>query len=289
MNYLAMIENEIYSSLPKQQLTEQVLIDSMRYSLEAGGKRIRPLLVLLFAKACGSEESVALPFAAAVEMIHTYSLIHDDLPCMDDDDLRRGKPSNHKVFGEDIALLAGDALLTNAFATALGDRAISLVGADKAAKCAKVLADCVGMTGMVGGQVIDLASEGKSVSINVIKEMHLKKTSCLIKAACIMGVIAAGGDETTVSFAEKYGISLGLAFQIMDDILDVTGNEKDLGKPIGSDADNQKSTFVTLLGIDECKRLVQKYTNDAISALDGFNGDTEPLKEIALKMSERKS
>lgn len=288
-NYIEMIENEIMSFLPQDELTEKVLIDSMKYSLEAGGKRIRPTLVMLFAKACGGKDTDALPFAAAIEMIHTYSLIHDDLPCMDDDDLRRGKPSNHKVYGEDIALLAGDALLTLAFSAMLSDRAVSLVGFEKAAKCAKILSDCAGVTGMVGGQVIDLISEEKSVPIEVIEEMHLKKTSCLIKAACMMGAVVAGKGEDTVLLAEKYGNNLGLAFQIMDDILDVTSSEEALGKPIGSDADNNKSTFVTLLGLDRCYELVREYTNAAIESLNALEGDSEELKNIAIKMSERKN
>ncbi len=289
MGHIDIIENEIYNSLPTEEVTEQIVIDAMRYSLKAGGKRIRPLLVLYFAEACGASAEKALPFAAAIEMVHTYSLIHDDLPCMDDDDLRRGKPSNHKVFGEDIALLAGDALLTNAFAVMLSERAVSLVGAEKCVKCARILADCAGMTGMIGGQVIDLQSEGKSVPIEIIREMHLKKTSCLIKAACMMGVVAGGGDEEAEALAEEYGTCLGLAFQIMDDILDVTASEEELGKPIGSDKENEKSTFVTLLGIDECKKLVKEYTESAISALSGFRGNTDSLRETAVKMSERKS
>jgi geranylgeranyl diphosphate synthase type II len=288
-DYIKLIEDEIFSYLPKDELTEKVLIDSMRYSLEAGGKRLRPMLVLLFAKACGGKETDALPFASAIEMIHTYSLIHDDLPCMDNDDLRRGKPSNHKVFGEDIALLAGDALLTLAFSVVLSERAVSLVGYEKSAKCGRVLSECAGMTGMVGGQVIDLISENVKVSIETINEMHLKKTGALIKCACMMGAIVAGAEEETVYLAEKFGIYLGLAFQIKDDILDVTGSEEALGKPIGSDVDNNKSTFVTLLGLEKCRSLVKEYTEKAIAVLDNFKGDSSELKAIAQKMLERKN
>ncbi len=292
-NYSELIERELEKSLPqgeqRNSLIEKCLVDAMEYSLKAGGKRIRPTLVILFAKLCGGDENSALPFALAIEMIHTYSLIHDDLPCMDDDDLRRGKPSNHKVFGEDIALLAGDALLTHAFSTALSEEAISIVGADRAAKCAKILADLAGMRGMVGGQVIDLISEGKKVPLETLGEMHLKKTGALISAACMMGAASAGADEETVLLAKEYGTNLGLAFQIMDDILDVTSNEETLGKPIGSDKDNEKSTFVTLLGINRCYELVKEYTEKAISALESINGDTAELKEIAIKMSERKN
>lgn len=293
MNYAEIIEKELMSCLPQDEarssLLEKCLVDSMEYSLKAGGKRIRPTLVMLFSKVCGGSEEAALPFACGIEMIHTYSLIHDDLPCMDDDDLRRGKPSNHKVFGEDIALLAGDALLTHAFSTVLSEKAISLVGAERAAKCGKILADLAGMTGMVGGQVIDLISEGKKVPIETIGQMHMKKTGALLAAACMMGAVCGGADESTVSYAKEYGINLGLAFQIMDDILDVTSSEEALGKPIGSDKDNEKSTYVTLLGLDKCYNLVNEYTEKAVNSLENINGNTDELKAIALKLSERKS
>lgn len=293
MNYLELIENKLKTYFPqgkeKDSLIEKVLIDSMEYSLEAGGKRIRPTLTLMFSEVCGGTVEQALPFACGIEMIHTYSLIHDDLPCMDDDDLRRGKPSNHKVYGEDIALLAGDALLTNAFATVLSEEAVSLVGGEKSAKCGRILATLSGMTGMVGGQVIDLQSEGKKVPIDTIRQMHLKKTSALIKCACMMGAVVGSNNEEHIKIAETYGENLGLAFQIMDDILDVVSDEKSLGKPIGSDAENEKSTFVTLLGLDKCYELVNKYTEKAIKSLEGINGDTSQLKVIAVKMSERKN
>lgn len=293
MNYLELIENKLKTYFPqgkeKDSLIEKVLIDSMEYSLEAGGKRIRPTLTLMFSEVCGGNIEQALPFACGIEMIHTYSLIHDDLPCMDDDDLRRGKPSNHKVYGEDIALLAGDALLTNAFATVLSEEAVSLVGGEKSAKCGRILATLSGMTGMVGGQVIDLQSEGKKAPIDTIRQMHLKKTSALIKCACMMGAVVGSNNEEHIKIAEIYGENLGLAFQIMDDILDVVSDEKSLGKPIGSDAENEKSTFVTLLGLDKCYELVNEYTEKAIKSLDGINGDTTQLKALAVKMSERKN
>lgn len=293
MNYLELIENKLKTYFPqgkeKDSLIEKILIDSMEYSLEAGGKRIRPTLTLMFSEVCGGNIEQALPFACGIEMIHTYSLIHDDLPCMDDDDLRRGKPSNHKVYGEDIALLAGDALLTNAFATVLSEEAVSLVGGEKSAKCGRILATLSGMTGMVGGQVIDLQSEGKKAPIDTIRQMHLKKTSALIKCACMMGAVVGSNNEEHIKIAEIYGENLGLAFQIMDDILDVVSDEKSLGKPIGSDAENEKSTFVTLLGLDKCYELVNEYTEKAIKSLDGINGDTTQLKALAVKMSERKN
>ncbi|MGN0475859.1 MAG: polyprenyl synthetase family protein [Ruminococcus sp.] len=293
MNYLEMIENELWSYLPTEEIndesSEKCLLDSMRYSLEAGGKRVRPTLVLLFAKLSGGTEEQALPFACAIEMIHTYSLIHDDLPCMDDDDLRRGKPSNHKVFGEDTALLAGDALLTHAFSTALSEKAVSLVGAEKAVKCGRILADLSGAKGMVGGQVIDLQSEGKKVPIETVEQMYLKKTGCLIKASCMMGAVVGSNRDKDILLAQQYGENLGLAFQIQDDILDLTSSEEELGKPIGSDEGNEKSTYVSFYGIEKCRKLVEEYTKKAIDALDQFEGDSTALKEIALKMSERKN
>ncbi len=293
MDYVKVIEDKLKEYLPNNEerkaLIEKCLVDSMEYSLEAGGKRIRPTLVILFAKAFGADVNSALPFACGIEMIHTYSLIHDDLPCMDDDDLRRGKPSNHKAFGEDIALLAGDALLTNAFSVMLSSDTVALVGAEKAVKCTGVMADYAGYKGMIGGQVIDLLSEHKKVSLDVLKNMHQKKTGALIKSACTMGAIIGGATDEEIGFATAYGENLGLAFQIMDDILDVTSSVEELGKPIGSDKENEKSTFVTLLGLEECKKLVKEYTANAINALSNLKGDTEELKAIALKMSERKN
>lgn len=293
MNYIEMIENELWSYLPTDEITEEstekCLLHSMRYSLEAGGKRVRPTLVLLFARLLGAEEEKALPFACAIEMIHTYSLIHDDLPCMDDDDLRRGKPSNHKVFGEDTALLAGDALLTLAFSTALSEKAVSLVGAEKALKCTRILADLSGAKGMVGGQVIDLQSEGKKVPAETVKQMYLKKTGALIKASCMMGAVVGSNCDRDIRLAEQYGEALGLAFQIKDDILDITSSEEELGKPIGSDESNEKSTYVTIYGLEKCREMVEEYTNKAINALSQFEGDITALRDIALKMSERKN
>ena len=287
--YLQMIEDALCGCLPQEALKEQKLIDSMRYSLEAGGKRVRPTLVLEFNALCGGNAENALPFACAVEMIHTYSLIHDDLPCMDDDDLRRGKPSNHKAFGEDTALLAGDALLTLAFETISGEEAAAKAGDNACRRAALTLAKYAGCVGMVGGQVIDLMSENTNAPIEVVRELVYKKTACLIKAACELGCLSANAGEKQIEAASLYGESIGLAFQIQDDILDCTSTDEELGKPVGSDEENQKSTFVSLLGIEECRKIVNELTAQALGALDSFDGDTSYLRRFALELAERRN
>ena len=288
-NYLEMIEKALRGFLPQGKYTEQTLIDSMEYSLMCGGKRIRPLLTLLFCELCGEKAEKALPFACALEMIHTYSLIHDDLPCMDDDDYRRGRKSNHKVYGEDIATLSGDALQSLAFEIMLREDTLNSVSADKAAKAACTLAKYSGALGMVGGQVIDIESEDKSAPIEVLSEMDEKKTAALIKAACEMGCIVGGADENQIKAASDYAHSIGIAFQIVDDILDVTATSEDLGKPAGSDSDNNKSTYVSLLGIDKCRELVDELTEKALLSLNAFSNDTQPLVDLALSLKNRKN
>ncbi|MGN1112118.1 MAG: polyprenyl synthetase family protein [Acutalibacteraceae bacterium] len=284
---IELIEKALEGFLPDDNCLEKTVIDSMRYSLMAGGKRVRPRLVLEFARLCGEKDEEVLPLACAVEMIHTYSLIHDDLPCMDDDDTRRGKPSNHKVFGEAAALLAGDSLLTLAFKTAFSG--LNAKNACRRAKCAELLAEFAGATGMIGGQIIDLESEGKAPQRERLEIMDKKKTGCLIKAACLLGCVGSGVfDEKKLSAAESYGESIGLAFQVVDDILDVTSTTQQLGKPVGSDMEQNKATYVSLLGIDECKRLAQELTDKAIKSLDAFDGDSTALKELAMSLAERK-
>lgn len=287
--YQTLIETALKNYLPQGKYTEQTLIDSMEYSLMCGGKRIRPLLTLLFCEMCGEDIEIALPYACAVEMIHTYSLIHDDLPCMDDDDFRRSKPSNHKVYGEDMATLAGDAMQSLAFEIMLCDATIQKVGADKAVKAAFTLAKYCGVLGMVGGQVIDIEHENKAAGIEILSEMDEKKTAALIKASCEMGCIIAGADETKVKAASTYAHNIGVAFQIVDDILDVTSTSESLGKPVGSDSENNKSTYVSLLGIDKCKELVTTLTNEALDALSAFDNDTSALKDLACSLKERKN
>ena len=286
-NYQLMIETALKKYLPSGKFTEQTLIDSMEYSLMCGGKRIRPLLTLLFCELCGEDAKKALPFACAVEMIHTYSLIHDDMPCMDDDDYRRGKPSNHKVYGEDIATLSGDALQSLAFEIMTSDAVADSVAPKNALKAANTLAKYCGVLGMVGGQVIDIQHEGKKADITILQEMDEKKTAALIKASCEMGCIVAGADEEKINAATQYAHSIGIAFQIVDDILDVTSTSEELGKPVGSDSENDKSTYVSLLGIDKCRELVKELTDSAIKALDVFDNDTTALSNLALSLANR--
>lgn len=284
---LKRIEAALSHFVPETDKLYRTVTDAMRYSLLDGGKRVRAILTLEFCKLCGGTEEAAMPFACAVEMIHAYSLIHDDLPCMDNDDMRRGKPSNHKVFGENYALLAGDGLLTKAFETALSTEAFNVAGVERAAKAAAVLAQCAGEYGMVGGQCIDLETEDKSVSVDVLREKDTGKTANLIMAACMMGCIAAGADEKLVAAAKEYALHIGLAFQIRDDILDVTGNAEELGKNIGIDAQNGRCTYVSLLGLEEAQSLVDRYTEIALGALDRFDGDTEYLRTFTVQLAKR--
>lgn len=260
------------------------VIEAARYSLTLGGKRIRPIIMLLFAKLCGGKEAEILPFAVALEMIHTYSLIHDDLPCMDNDDMRRGKPSCHKAFGEDTALLAGDALLTYAFEVASKTKGASK---DNVIKAIGVLAKNAGYAGMIGGQVIDLAIENTPCDIETIKEMYLLKTGELLCAAAEIGCILAGADGEKISAARRYAQNVGLAFQIIDDILDNIGDEKLLGKPVGSDQKNNKTTFVSKYGIEECRNIAARLTETAKEALNTFEGDKTNIVALTNYLLER--
>lgn len=280
MNYLDKINSALKEYLPTG---DDVVSKAMRYSVENGGKRIRPTLLLEFCRICGGDYESAMPFACALEMIHSYSLIHDDLPCMDDDDFRRGKPSCHIAFGEEYALLAGDALLTLAFETAMKSK----LPAEITVKAAKELAGAAGVLGMVGGQVLDLQNEGKKVGVSDLQKTDELKTGELIRAACVLGCICAGADDKKIAAAEKYAHDIGIAFQIVDDILDVTSDAETLGKPIGSDKENQKSTYVSLLGIEESRKTVEKLTLSAQSSLDAFDGDVSSLKDFAEKLKNR--
>lgn len=263
-----------------------VLINAMNYSACAGGKRLRPVLLMAFCELCGGNPFDAVDFAAALEMIHTYSLIHDDLPCMDNDDMRRGRPSCHIKFGEADALLAGDALLTDAFGVALNTQNIE---PSRIISAASVLSKCAGSRGMIGGQVIDLKYEGSEIPLDSIKEMYHLKTGKLLVAASRIGCILGGGSEEDVDSASKFAENLGLAFQIRDDILDITGNEAILGKPTGSDGKSNKSTYVSHVGLDAAENDVKKFTNNALNALNRFGKKAETLKKYALALCERNS
>lgn len=288
-NYLPMIEEALSSYLPSKDCLQKDVVAAMEYSLMAGGKRIRPTLTLEFCRICGGDVQAALPFACAVEMIHSYSLIHDDLPCMDDSDLRRGRPSNHIQFGEDIALLAGDGLLTLAFETALAPENMELAGPQKGAEAAYLLAKAAGAEGMVGGQVIDLQHENQHAPIETLIEMDRKKTGALIQAAVQMGCAVAGASQAQREAAKQYASCIGLAFQIRDDILDVISDPETLGKPVGSDDKNEKSTYVSLLGMEKAQQLVEELTQKAVEALAVFSENTSFLRDFAQSLANRGS
>lgn len=263
--------------------SQKNLIDAMNYSLEAGGKRIRPVLVYAFCEALGTDYRKATAPACAIEMIHTFSLIHDDLPSMDNDDFRRGKPSCHKAFGEAMAVLAGDALSVLPFGIIADDDYLS---PEKKIRIISELAKAVGRDGMIGGQVIDMENETKdNVDEKNLRNMYRCKTGQLIAVSCIMGCICAGADEEIIKTASEYGFKLGLAFQIIDDILDVTGNAADIGKPVGSDAEENKTTFVTLYGVEKAQEIADKITAEAIECLGRIknNGFLVELTEMLLK------
>lgn len=261
------------------------LLESMHYSLTAGGKRIRPMLVLEFCRISGGNIENTLPVACAIEMLHTYSLIHDDLPCMDNDALRRGKPTNHVVYGECTATLAGDALQAEAFGTI----ARSQLPAEARVTCVEILADAVGSDGMCAGQYLDMVGENKLLSEDELNDINSRKTGSLLTAACRMGVAAAGGNEAMLEAAAQYGACVGAAFQIRDDILDVISTSEELGKPVGSDAQEQKNTYMALLGEDKCMQMIEKLTDQAKNAIAGAFEDTKFLCELADSMVTRKN
>ncbi len=268
-----------FARAPKNALTE-----AMRYSVTAGGKRIRPVIVLQFCKAAGGDTEKALPAAAAVEMLHTYSLIHDDLPCMDDDALRRGRPTNHIVFGECLATLAGDALQAEAFGMLLG----SDLPAGRVVTMGRILAMAAGTGGICLGQALDMEGQTRTLTYEEISGIHALKTSSMLTASARIGVAAAGGSGEQLRAAADYAGALGLAFQIRDDVLDVTGSTGELGKPAGSDEANSKSTFVTLFGVEECLRIIREKTRQAVSHLAGHFENTDFLETLAKTLEERK-
>ena len=262
------------------------LLNSEQYSLFAGGKRVRPALTLEFCKLFGGDEEAAIPFACAVEMIHTYSLIHDDLPCMDNDDLRRGKPTNHKVFGETVALLAGDSLLTGAFEIAASNKE---AGAEASAMAVAYLANCAGRYGMIGGQIMDIEGERRRLTLDELLKLHSLKTGALISAACVMGALAAGVrlDDKAMQDVIVYAENIGLAFQIVDDILDCTGDEATLGKRVGTDAEHQKNTFMSFYSVEEAQFYADRLTNEAIQAVRKYP-NSEMLCALAEWLAKRK-
>lgn len=279
---IEMVEKSIVNYLPKCFDNQDEVVEAMKYSLVNGGKRLRPVLCLEFANSLGIDKTKALPFACAIEYIHTYSLIHDDLPCMDDDDYRRGKPSCHKQFSEATALLAGDALLTHAFQIITE----SDLPSEKKVEAVSLLSQNSGINGMIGGQVIDLKYEQENPNLNQILSVHKLKTGALISAACLLGCIAGSATDKQFAAASKYAYTLGIAFQIKDDILDVVGNSEILGKPVGSDCENDKTTYVTITGIEKAQNDVAELTEKAIKLLDVFDNN-EFLSELSKTLVNR--
>ena len=255
-----------------------VLLETIRYSLFAGGKRLRPALALGAAEIVSGDDTVALPAACAIEMIHTYSLMHDDLPAMDNDDLRRGKPTSHKVYGEAMAILAGDALATMAFDVLAQAGNLRVI---------QEIARAAGVGGMAGGQVLDLQSEGKEISLEQLRRLHACKTGALIRVSVRSGALLARASEEQLEALSKFGEHLGLAFQIADDILDVTGDEKTLGKPIGSDEAKNKSTYPALVGLDRAHRLADEAADSAVKALEPFGAEANIFRALARFVVER--
>ena len=279
--YIERYLKEFYAQWQDEPQTR--LYDAISYSLLAGGKRLRPILAFEFCRLCGREWQAAAPFAAAVEMIHTYSLIHDDLPCMDNDDFRRGRPTNHKVYGEAMAVLSGDALLTDAFCAAAMAK---LPNPADMATAIGVLSECAGSHGMVGGQVLDIMSEERLLSEQEVLDIQSRKTGALIRAACALGAIAGGATQAQYDAACQFAAALGLAFQIRDDMLDVIGSQEEMGKGVGTDAN--KNTFVRLYGLEKCEELVQTYTDYALQALNVFD-DTRFITELAMSLTARRT
>ena len=279
--HLAAVEASLSQWLPAPSADYTPVPEAMEYACAAGGKRLRPVLVMEFCRVCGGDPAVALPFACAIEMVHSYSLVHDDLPCMDNSLLRRGKPSVHAAYGETMALLTGDALLNRAFETVLSPAARAGVCAEAAIAASYELAEAAGINGMIGGQVMDLRSEGQRLDMDTLVTLQAGKTAALIRAACRMGALLAGADEEKLAAAYTFGYEMGLAFQIIDDVLDATSTAEVLGKPVGSDEENEKTTYVTLLGVERAKELAKTRTDAATAALSVFGAAADGLYALA--------
>ena len=280
----ALVEAQLVKELNEANPLDKTLCESMKYSLMAGGKRLRPVLLMAAADAVGAKGTDYLTTGCAMEMIHTYSLIHDDLPAMDDDDYRRGKLTNHKVYGAGMATLAGDALLTLAFEVMLRQQGVS---ADKLVQVVREISTAAGPDGMVGGQALDMESEDKQISMETMKNIHLGKTGALFRAAIRSGAVLGGASEDELQALTVYADNFGLAFQITDDILDVIGDEQVIGKPVGSDEKNHKSTYVTLTSLEEAQKLAQEAVDKAIDALKIFGEEADFLRELVAFLVKR--
>lgn len=284
----AIIDRALEIYIPEPEGPASDLINAMKYSLFAGGKRLRPILCLAGTEAVGGTETDCLSVACAIELIHTYSLIHDDLPMMDDDDLRRGKPTSHKVFGEALALLAGDGLLTEAFSLMTRADLRKNLAPQVMLKVIRLISRASGYNGMVGGQVVDIQSEGKMVDFSTVAFIHTHKTGALIAAAVTSGAMLGLGDESQVRAITSYGRKIGLAFQISDDILDIEGDSNLMGKKVGADQEKGKITYPSVLGLKKSKEIQSELVEDAIESLQIFDHAAEPLRRIALYIIERK-
>jgi geranylgeranyl diphosphate synthase type II len=284
----SLVDGQLDAWLPGGQTFPQPLFEAMRYSLFAGGKRIRPAFAFAAAEAVGGSAEDALPFAAALEMIHTYSLIHDDLPAMDDDDLRRGMPTSHVLYGEGIAILAGDGLLTDAFAFLTGPEVLARHSAPVVARAVSEIARAAGSRGMVAGQALDLTSEGQSVDLPTLEFLHTHKTGAMIRAATVVGGLAGGGGDEALRILALYAERVGLAFQIADDVLDVEGETEVLGKPVGSDERQSKATYPAVIGIGESKRRAVELMESATGCLEPFGGRGDGLAALARFVVERR-
>ncbi len=280
------VEEKVYDFLPKEEGKQKIIFEAMNYSVKAGGKRLRPLLMLETAKLFCDETENIFPFMAAIEMIHTYSLVHDDLPAMDNDEFRRGKKTTHAQYGEDLGILAGDGLLNLAYEV-MSDAIIEADDSKKAAKAFQIIAKKAGAFGMVGGQTVDIISEGKEIDLDTIMYIHNLKTAALIEASMMAGAVLGGADNEEIGIVEKIAKNIGIAFQIQDDILDITSTTEVLGKPVMSDEKNHKITYVSICGLDKSKENVAKYSEEAMNLLDGLHRENLFLEQLIIKLINR--
>ena len=285
-NRVREVEQVITGFLPEEKGPQSTVLKAMNYSVQAGGKRLRPMLIMETYRLFGGCGKAVEPFMAAMEMIHSYSLVHDDLPALDNDEYRRGKKSTHAAFGEAMGILAGDALLNYAFETAVKAFDLETDG-KRVAEALKILARKAGIYGMIGGQTVDVESEGKHLSPDLLTFIHENKTGALIEAAMMIGAVLAGADEASVKTVETVAGKIGMAFQIRDDILDVTGTQEEIGKPIGSDAKNEKVTWVSMYGLENAEREVETLSEDAVRLLETLPNENLFLKQLLLSLTGR--
>ena len=280
------VEEKIYDFLPKEEGKQKIILEAMNYSVKAGGKRLRPLLMLETAKFFRENTDNVFSFMAAIEMIHTYSLVHDDLPAMDNDEFRRGQKTTHAKYGEDLGILAGDGLLNMAYEI-MSDAILEAQDPYSASKAFNIIAKKAGVYGMVGGQTVDVINEGKEMDLDTIMYIHNLKTAALIEASMMAGAVLGGADTKEIELIENIAKNIGIAFQIQDDILDITSTTEILGKPVLSDEKNHKTTYVSLCGIEKSKENVEKYSQEAIKMLDSLNKENEFLRQLIIKLINR--